>query len=432
MEAYDAPLPYPTTANDPAITLDTLENGIAHAFESLVLMNKLKQALMKNANKPVSKTHIKIGLLALEHIKKSTGIFENGMIIATECFTENVSVEGIVSGIGDIMKSIWDAIKRTFAYIGEMIGNFFLGAKRPAAVKKGAEKAAEMAEEIKDIKETTSGSKVAELTTEHGAFAPFLYGESKSDIKKLMEHLGYAKKSIGDTESLVTALEIANLNIQESVTLIKKDHNDQDSYKNAFIGTGTYYTSLKGLFSANNNWHSEGPEIAHAIGVEMNTIDPHSVREVKGLTAGNRLMFCSRLMNTSNDTRYHLASIQEQPTAHAVEVIKYDIHQLSAYSDELVDVYKLLVDVARHYEQKSGKMIARQEQMLKDMEAAFNLAIGDEEEAARHQLKYFRLVTSSIMQSTKDLVTVINRLDRAVNHHKDLLAVLISYYKKAT
>jgi hypothetical protein len=141
-----------TNYKDDVIALDNNLRGIDFAMEQISTLSKIKSILLKNKDRKLNKSSIKIGKLAIENITKSLSIYHEVSAVSTENFNEaTVSTESIVSSIVETIKKIWDSIVKTFKAIWEKIISFFSGSK--TRNNNDVSRARRTEKEFKDIQE---------------------------------------------------------------------------------------------------------------------------------------------------------------------------------------------------------------------------------------------------------------------------------------
>lgn len=276
--------------------------GIELGFEALDSLSRISSAFKKGM-KP-SKSAMKIGLLAVESVKKSTGIFSHPDVIATECFNgDQVSMEGISS----MMRSVWDAIVRTFKAIWDAVHRLIKSIRnkdRKSAIdeiienvdKKEDPKTAPPAsheETVHNVPENSVPEKqpAAKPEKEEIDLSNFRYLGSRIDTDVLIKELQKMISSAQSAHQLVKIIENSTLGFEAGVNDFERKGITEETIYTVQYAVRSFLEIPEKLFTPAKDFDEFKALLKEKLNVDYYNVDRDSLRELDGLTRGDRIFF---------------------------------------------------------------------------------------------------------------------------------------------
>lgn len=422
LESHSAPAVFHEPSSDDEnpnqlSSLVKMGQGIEQALESLQTLHKLRKIFAKQQHQRVSKSAIKIGKLALERIKNDVGIFKDNLIIAHECFTEDtVSLEGIK----DIARSIWDAIVRTFKALWDAFASLIQinkSEKMHTQVKNDAQNIKVQMKKIKtdpDVEKEAGPRRVPFHVTQ-----PFSYLGGEISLNDLIGELKHIMTSVKIADGAIINLEVANMNMAESVRKMRDEGITQDSTEGVMMAMGFFSSYVKQdfiqantdeLYTLLKSSDSEEAELA----------DKQTLRTLNGVTRGHKLVAYMHALDREN-TQVYIRKLTSQPTEVKVSMEYPALENMLDYMENLVKVTEQWRELWTHYEVKAKKIIGHQKALLASLQTLLSIEKFENgrDEDSVNMLQFARSVTNSMIKFSHDITIIVRALElSALDHTK--------------
>jgi hypothetical protein len=391
--------------------------GINQAMESLQALHKLRQIFAKQQHKPVSKSAIKIGKLALERIKADVGIFKNNLVVAQECFTEDsVSLEGIK----DIARSIWDAIVRTF----KALWDTFTSLIGMNSSRKTHEQAKNDLDNVKNhIKENKSKIKSADSKSvrmvAQRVMQPFDYLGDQVSLSDLIGELKHIMASVKITDGSIMNLEVANMNMAESVRKIREQGVTDGSTDGILMAMGFFSSYVKQEFTQANT-EELLDLLKEKMPEEAERADKNTMRTLLGVTRGYKLVAYMHVLS-QEDTQIHIHKLHAKPADQSVSMQYPSLEMMLDYMENLVKVTEQWREMRTHYEIKAKKIVGHQKALMTSLQDLLNIEKFEngQDEDNMNMLKFAKSVTQSMIKFSYDVAIIVRALEvSALDHAK--------------
>lgn len=426
LDALNEPQPYDSN-------VDAMVGGIEAAMESLQALQKLKAAFQKQKNRKPSKSSIKIGMLAMERIKDSVGIFDGQLIVAQECFTEDsVSVEGI----SDIMRSIWDAIVRTFQAVWDAITRLFSSStdsKTKKQAKDSYENVKSAVKSGKSAKSTENKNDNTDVKSDDGSFLlpyevsqPFRYIGEDPRLTDLKEEALKLLLTVKIVEGTIQNLQVCNVNVQDFIQKMRHREIKPDDYSGVHQAMGFFQSYLIDHFDKGGE--AEILEyIKQSYPDQVDNVDRTSLRTLNGLTRGNvvtAFMYDLR----GDDTNIYI-DVRQKPKAEGSAKIRVmDSSEAVSYCEINLDLTTKTLDMMDHFNRDVGKIIGSQKAMLAGLKDLFKMYGEESGDDYKLVIQFAQAVTSSMSKFMKDMSRIVRAVEvSALDHNRVAGAISRAY-----
>ena len=414
-------------------------NGITAALESISSLEKIKKALLRSQGKKPTKQTIKIGHLALESIKKDTGIFLSGAVLSMECFTEEtVSIEGFT----DTIKSIVDAVVRTFKAVWEQIKRFIDAIVRGLGFEKQKRKMEDVKAsvvEIKKLKEKKATKipkeKKEALAHVDSALLPFrhLGVELTEDI--LTNELHLLQKTIKDCANLLLTLDVCNVNMADSAYTMHERGVSKETLHQANYAAGAFYRQMGTQFQTDHSIEAYSKVIEQKLGISMDIIDKSRVKSIPGLTRGNKVFVICKILKGNEDTDYQIVNVNEHEPRGKVTMKTSSLDHLLNYAtscqttlDDYADVLATYANKNQSIQASQGKIVQSLSALIKKSSESHIPEASTNEDILHSTLRFMKAVTLSLTKATIDMQQIFGYIDKATEDHVKILIDLRKHY----
>lgn len=427
LDALTEPQPYDCN-------IDQMVGGIEAAMESLQTLQKLKAVFQKQKDRKPSKSSIKIGMLAMERIKETVGIFDGQLIVAQECFTEDtVSVEGIT----DIMRSIWDAIVRTFQAVWDAIANLF-SSSADSKVKKEAKTSYE---NVKNAVKAGNSPKSAQkpdepaVKSDDGSFVlsmdvsqPFRYISEDPQLSDLREEAVKLLTTVKIVQGTIQNLQVCNVNVQDFIQKMRHREIKPDDYSGVHQAMGFFQSYLIDHFERGNETEIQ-EHIKQNYPDQVDNVDRTSLRTLYGLTRGSAVtafMYDLR----GDDTNIYLDVYQKPKAEGSAKIRVTDSSEAVTYCEVNLDLTTKTLDMMDHFNRDIGKIIGSQKAMLANLKDLFKMySVDSADEDYKLVIQFAQAVTTSMSKFMKDMSRVVRAVEVSALDHNRVAAAISRAYK---
>lgn len=263
---------------NPIVVMADIEEAygtVVAAMEEIDTLSKIKAVL---ANRPVSKSTIKIGQLSMENVKKRLNIFElTG--ISTESISDNVenNRKAAVESIGSFVTAIYQAIAKVLRRIIAFVKNLFtkkISEKTNEKIKEGLSELLERFEKAQkdgSLVLVNSSDKKEMLEIISGRHRSLRHSNKLLTLEELTKHLegiklaaaittGLSKVFTGCIDKSLAAMLVYSSGSINEEKFEKEILSSIETYNNAIEDGVRNDSSLKGMLSKDDlgyyNQHS--------------------------------------------------------------------------------------------------------------------------------------------------------------------------------
>jgi len=400
--------------------IDAMVGGIEVAMESLETLKKLKAVFQKQKNKKPSKSSIKIGMLAMERIKDSVGIFKDELIVAQECFTEDsVSLEGITG----IMQSIWDAIVRTFKAIWDLISSLFVTSTHNQSNK-----------EAKQARDTVKAAVRSNKAPDQEVLLPqmvsqnFRYISEDPQVKDLQGEAELLRNTVKIVEGVVQNLEVCNVNVADFIQKLRHREIGPGDYSGIHQAMGFFQSYLIDNFSTSNEADLL-KYIKDNFPEQADKVDQKTLRTLNGLSRGKRVIAFMYDIK-GDDTNIYVNIIHPDKLDGAAKIRVPDSSDSLSYCELVVDLTTKTLDMMDVFKVKTGKITSTQKAMLSNLNDMFKMYSQDpDSEDMAILLNFAQSVTKSMTGFLKDMVRVVRVVEVSALDHSRVSSAISKAYK---
>lgn len=425
LDINQEPVPYDENVVEPEAEQSILAKGIEQALESLQTLEKLRQIFKKNQGRPLSKSTIKIGRLAMERIKSDVGIFKDNLIVAQECFSEDsVSLEGIV----DIAKSIWAAIVRTFKAIWNALTDFFSTRQSKvnrSEAKKNHENLKAAVHQITDER----ALQIQERKVSREALRNFRHLGEKAEITDLSAELVKLLKSIKIADGAIINLEVANVNMAEAIRRMKAEDFSEEATNGVFLAMGHYTSYIKDTFD-----HGEKSKLVDLIrsidSGNSDKIDVDTIRFMDGISRGMGIVAYMYALD-HQETTYHIRKVSLSDDEPNMEMPFPTGQALIHYSELVVKASEEGLDLKNHFEGKVKSIIGHQKTLLSGLDLLFQMEYFENRDSTENKdvIEFAQKVTRSLNKFSMDMTMIVRTLEVSVLDHTRVCSYFANAYK---
>jgi hypothetical protein len=345
-----------------SLALDNHFRGISQAFEEISYLNKIRNILIKNKSKGLSKAGKILSTLAVENITSKLNL-DNVNILSLESLNTSDSMNVAIESIGETIRSIWKAIVDTFKYIWEKIKSFFLGSKHK--VKVTSSKAKRNHEEIKelvaDIKKYEVPVPDVVQIQEESLLKPLKYlnkNLSEKDVLDLPIHVLTLSKILSD---LIHEVEKLHVSIEMNSSMIQND--DIDSYltfckttkeESNFIVYKTFTDYVANLPFAMENDAKQKALLNEALDAG-DVIKSETVKLIDGFINGGSLcMFSLANRDVGKYLLKNLPNCEDDKAFVTIAIPSVDL--IESFSDKVLSMNKTMEDLSDLYNAKFNSL----------------------------------------------------------------------------
>lgn len=400
--------------------IDAMLGGIESAMESLETLNKLKAVIQKQKNRKPSKSSIKIGMLAMERIKDSVGIFKDQLVVAQECFTEDsVSLEGITA----VMQSIWDAIVRTFKAIWDAITSLFSSNSQ----KKAHDESKQAYESLKKT-EKTAELAGQEQTLSKDVSNLFRYISEDPRVEDLRQEAEKLIETVKIVEGTILNLEVCNVNVADFIHKLRHKKISANDFSGVHQAMNFFQTYLTDHFS-------KGDEailldyIKRTHPEHFEKLDQKTVRTLHGLTRGNRVI-AYMLDTTGDDTNIYVEIADIQPREGDAKIRVPNANEALRHCQTTMNLTAETLDMMDMFRAKSKRIMSEQKNLLAGLSDLFKMYSGDSDnEDNVLVVKFAQSVTKSMSSFLKDMVRIVRVVELSSLDHTKVVTAISKAYK---
>lgn len=408
-------------------------DGIEMGMESIVSLTRIRDALKKSM-KP-SQSAINIGSLAVESIKRSVDIFSHPDIVSVECFRENeVSLEGL----DNVIKTIWDAIVRTFKAIWDNIHyviKYITGKDRKQQVEEIL-KANDQSQKENPNAEI-SPERVAEAFEESAkntqtVMTPFAFLGKTVTLSQISSLLELLMKSTRACLEWIRTIEEITMRFDHSVTMFEKGGINDSTLKEIRYATRLFLEIPEKLLG-NDRLEPFQKELREKLNVSYHLVDNSTVREFIGLTRGDRV-FVFRMKDRDDEGvenaehwfRLFRVNGYDYEINTGSPELKCELSQASIdqYGQKLLRANEDISYLNRLYEKDASFFQKRQQELMDRMGKYLQRIDPDEETGdgvnSRDRVMVYRTVTHSLSRMISAINTCIVDFERTREDHFQL------------
>lgn len=334
------------------------------------------------SNESFDAATIAVARVAMETIKKPLGIFDNEAVVAVEAFTaKGISVEGFT----DTLKTIWDAIVRTFNAIRNAVMNVIRGSKAKAhaqVVQKlshdvkvaKAEQSKPQAEAPVEVFKPSAEHLTIRIkeASKHFAFLgedlkPGMLLAQAGSLNKALSRLDHMSEEMVKSATGMRAF-VDNL---DGKVLTGKNHTalGPETSVIAKDGMNSYFHGVYGAFTQGGDLRKYAKELLEKNAVPFNRVTPDSIRHLDGFTRGITIFAFCTAGNTMRELAYRFFISPEEAVESDKVVVDFkSIEEFEVYCDVVHTTFEDYMRIIKDYESRCTSIFSIQDKTLQKMD----------------------------------------------------------------
>lgn len=412
--------------------------GLEVAFEQIESLSKIRGIVAKYRDRGLSRSSVKLANIATGSVRKTLKLNDIPKQVCMENLSEMDSVNVSLEGISDIIRRIWEAIKKTFEYIWNKITYIFRSQKRVindqvAVSKKNEAEAKKVVDEIKTGKKEEPAKSFITDYLSLEALSHLDKEVNDGDLFNAMDQLNQNYKKI---EGIIVELAIGADSITDDIVYLLHNLDEQkaldklgDKLETFFDNTINKY--IEATFQVPGIINTG--DLAEA-GMDISTLDLGSIRTIDGFINGGIVYFARN--KTGNVGLFNIVPIKERTPNRPLSEIKYlDLDSLELFCAHVKSLVANAAVLEHVYE---TKVKAIKELVSKDMKACNdfirNSTIVSREYGLSEQeflvnFNFIKAAVSFLNKSTMDSVTMYNMYMNSIQFFNYFCKINLDHYK---
>lgn len=415
--------------------LDAIDQGL-EAFGTLCHI-----ADVVASNESFDPASIAVARIAMEAIKKPLGIFDHEAIVAVESFTSTgISIEGFT----DTLKTIWQAIVRTFEAIRKAIMSAIRGSKAKAHAA-AVEKVVGDIEDLKAEAKKENKEVVIEPAPEHillrirHAAKHFAFLDESQVLKPLVlvQHAHTLNKSLSGLDTLSSDMEKSSTGMRRFIdnldnkVLTGKNRAalGKEATTEAKAAMNEYFHGIKTTFTDGGDLKKYAQVLLEKNTIPFNRVTPGSIAHLPGMSRGIVIFAFYTAGETMQDLQYRFfISPEAEVNADNVKVDFNSVAEFDLYCASVHTAFEDYIRINRDYETRCNRIFSIQDETLKKMDKHL-MNLQRDQESLRVYIASCREIARVSSVAMHALNAFMLVAERSLYDHSSLLRAMLPLFK---